>query len=71
MKEVVFRDVLNLVNQSGQRGPKLGERCILFRSRRCSDKRAQFSYSLLQRGRHNTSSDSSECQKLRDSAVQR
>jgi hypothetical protein len=71
MEEVVFRDVLNLVNQRGQRGPKLRQRRILFRSRRRSDKRAQFSYSLLQRGRHNTSSDSLECQKLRCRGVQR
>ena len=44
MEEVVFRDVLNLIDQSGQRGLEFRERYVLLRSRRRSDKGAQFSY---------------------------
>ena len=47
MDEIVFRDVLNFVDQGRQRGLKFHEGCVLFCSGRGRDQGAEFSYPVL------------------------
>jgi hypothetical protein len=51
--EIVFGDVLDLVDKGWQCGLEFREGGILFCARRGGDEGAQVSHSLFQRGRHN------------------
>jgi hypothetical protein len=47
MDEIVFRDVLNFVDQGRQRGLKFPEGCVLFWPARGRQQGAEFSYPVL------------------------